>query len=135
MLLRCINPAAEVFTPLLHRESALAGISSLTIRRALYHPRRRLNGRLALLRLIQPTNTYSVFRWDQLFLRAANDEAAEVANQMVGIEPGEASTQIVFQNQGDTLLVDNWSMLHGRSAVPEQGINRLIERVYLGEVK
>ena len=57
MLLRCIHPADQVATPLLHRDSALSGISLLTIRRAVYQPRRRMDGRLSLLRLIQPTHS------------------------------------------------------------------------------
>ncbi|MCK1658534.1 TauD/TfdA family dioxygenase [Bradyrhizobium sp. 151] len=32
---------------------------------------------------------------------------------------------------GDTLVIDNWRMLHGRSAVAELCSDRIIERTYL----
>ena len=37
-------------------------------------------------------------------------------------------------NPGDTLIVDNWRFLHGRSCVPAVDVNRRIERVYLSEL-
>ncbi len=135
MLLRCIRPAPNVFTALLHHDSALAGMNSHTIHRALYRPRRKLNGHLSLLRLIQPTPISSLFRWDSLFLKAVNEEATEVLNHFSSIHVENMGAHIVFNRQGDTLLVDNWTTLHGRSAVPDEGLCRAIERVYLEEVK
>jgi alpha-ketoglutarate-dependent taurine dioxygenase len=35
---------------------------------------------------------------------------------------------------GDTLWVDNWRMLHGRSAVTADQADRVIERAYFGEL-
>jgi alpha-ketoglutarate-dependent taurine dioxygenase len=32
---------------------------------------------------------------------------------------------------GDTLLIDNWRMLHARSSIPLGREDRIIERVYL----
>jgi alpha-ketoglutarate-dependent taurine dioxygenase len=42
-------------------------------------------------------------------------------------------TNVVLENTSDTLLIDNWRMLHGRSAIPDGGDGRIIERVYLGD--
>lgn len=135
LLLRCVIPAAEVVTFLLHFESALADLNAVSIRRALCRPRRRLNGHLALLRLVQPMPTRALFRWDQLFLTVANDPAREIEDHLRTICPENVDTRIVFKSPGDTLIIDNWKIMHGRSAVPEGGLNRLIERVYLSEVK
>ncbi|WP_189666890.1 TauD/TfdA family dioxygenase [Pseudomonas amygdali] len=37
-------------------------------------------------------------------------------------------------NPGDTLIVDNWRMLHGRSAVPTSAMRRQLERIYISEL-
>lgn len=37
-------------------------------------------------------------------------------------------------NPGDTLIVDNWRFLHGRSSVQADDAGRCIERVYLSEL-
>jgi len=76
--------------------------------------------RLSLLRLIQPTRSSSVFRWDQLFLIAANDEAAEISDHITSIQTEEIAMPIVFLNPGDTLLVENWSVLHGLTSTSEK---------------
>jgi alpha-ketoglutarate-dependent taurine dioxygenase len=34
--------------------------------------------------------------------------------------------------RGDTLLIDNWRMLHARSPIPMGRGDRCIQRVYLG---
>lgn len=135
ILLRCLHPAAQVCTPVLHQEIALTGISSIAVRRALYQPRRKLDGRSSLLRLIQTTKATSLFRWDDVFLNPANEEAIEVANRLRSIQPERTGVQIFLKKRGDTLLLDNWSVLHGRSGVPGNSVNRLIERVYLTEVR
>ena len=35
---------------------------------------------------------------------------------------------------GDTVILDNWRMLHGRSAVPEKYSDRMLQRAYLEEL-
>lgn len=42
--------------------------------------------------------------------------------------------KILLNQPGDTLLIDNWQMLHGRGEVLAQGTIRRIERVYLSEI-
>jgi hypothetical protein len=45
-----------------------------------------------------------------------------------------AVMKILLNEPGDTVLIDNWRMLHGRSQILAQGKVRHIERVYLSEV-
>ena len=42
---------------------------------------------------------------------------------------------ITLANPGDTLIIDNWRVLHGRSSVGEGDTDRMIERVYLSELQ
>jgi L-asparagine oxygenase len=135
LLLRCICPADRVATLLHRHESVISALDPVTIRRALFRPRRKLRGQSALLRLLQPSAGSVIFRWDQLFLHPANDEAAEVATHMQSVQPAFVENRVVFDRPGDTLLIDNWAMLHGRTPVPDAGLHRLVERVYLSEVK
>ena len=37
----------------------------------------------------------------------------------------------VGSGEGDTVIIDNWRMLHGRPAVPEGRRDRHLQRVYL----
>ena len=37
-------------------------------------------------------------------------------------------------NPGDTVIIDNWRMLHGRSNVPISCVHRIIDRTYLGRL-
>ncbi|MCC6263340.1 MAG: TauD/TfdA family dioxygenase [Bryobacterales bacterium] len=46
----------------------------------------------------------------------------------------KVSTQIPLFRPGDTILIDNWQVLHGRSAIPVSCTGRRVERVYLSEV-
>ncbi len=41
------------------------------------------------------------------------------------------NVDFVLEQTGDTLVVDNWRMLHARSAVPMTQRNRKIHRAYL----
>lgn len=40
----------------------------------------------------------------------------------------------VLLNKGDTLLLDNWRVLHGRTAVPSSTSSRKIHRLYLSSL-
>nr|WP_281066390.1 TauD/TfdA family dioxygenase [Xanthobacter flavus] len=42
---------------------------------------------------------------------------------------------IALAHPGDTLIIDNWRMLHARSPIPPGREDRSIQRVYLGALK
>ena len=67
-MLRCIIPAQNVFTSLIPTEIAINGLTESTILRAIFKPRRRIQGRISLLRFDQHIENHTLFRWDQLFL-------------------------------------------------------------------
>jgi len=130
LMLRCAVGDPAVVTPLVHHRDALRGLSPAVTGRALFRPRRRLDGKMFLVRLLQG----GVFRWDELFLTPDNPEAQEVKAALMALESGKHGVACRLDQPGRTLIIDNWSMMHGRSAVPEQGSNRRIERAYFSEV-
>jgi L-asparagine oxygenase len=135
LVLRCIRPATGVLTVVEHHASALAGISPIAIRRALYRPRRKSSGKICLLRLMQPFGTRVIFRWDPLFITPANNDATEIANYLRSHQLDRCANRFCFNQSSDTLLIDNWTTLHGRTSVSQADLGRIVERVYLTEIK
>lgn len=134
IMLRCVTPAPLVFTHLVDFLLALADIPRSTTLRAQFLPRRMLHGDKHLLRLIQTVDGKQLHRWDSLFIVPANREAGKVREHLSQSKMGTISNSITFTHPGDTLVIDNWRMLHGRSAVPASSVGRVVERVYLKEM-
>lgn len=42
--------------------------------------------------------------------------------------------ELPLEDSSDCIILDNWSVLHGRTAIPEAGYHRKIERVYLDSI-
>lgn len=131
LLLRCVTGSSEVATRLLDRYDLERSISPVLMRRALFSPRRQLDGKLFLLRTLTP----EAIRWDSLFLTPKNASAREVVNLMNELAFGLPVQDIFLAEPGRTVLLDNWRVLHGRSAVPADGIERSLDRVYLDLVE
>jgi alpha-ketoglutarate-dependent taurine dioxygenase len=75
-------------------------------------------------------------RWDPRFLRPLNHEAVEAFSKAAGsIELQESMVRIQLSSPGDTLLIDNWRCLHGRSEIGVEALSRHLERVLLDEVR
>jgi hypothetical protein len=128
IMLRCVVPDPQVTTLLLHHREILKNLDALTVDRALFRPRKRLDGKMFLLRLCDG----GIYRWDQLFLVPENLEAEQVKDFM-GQKFKCNINELVLDKQGTTILIDNWSMLHGRSMVKTIPSPRHIERVYFEE--
>jgi hypothetical protein len=83
------------------------------------------------LRLFEGDDEASLIRWDQTFIRPASEAGrlgfALFKEALSTIEP----TRVALAARGDTLLIDNWRMLHARSSVPADCRDRLLERAYL----
>jgi len=74
-------------------------------------------------------------RWDSLFLIPLNSSAKKVAHVFSTTKWSNSLKAVNLLEPGDTLIVDNWHMLHGRSAVDDDSIDRRIERAYLSAIK
>ena len=132
LMLRCLRGDSRVASCILPWTQALKGFAHSKATRARFRPRRALNGRLYLLPFCVTSLGVQLRRWDSLFLKPDNTEAAELAQHL---KLGTASvTKLVLRDPGDTLIIDNWRVLHGRSAVPLPESTRLVERVYLREI-
>lgn len=129
VILSCIVPAESVRTYVLHRRAFKEWIPESALDDALFSPRRRLDGKLFLLRMCDE----NLVRWDQLFLKPQNRAARDVVSRMREISFDSHASDVIFDRHGKTLIVDNWNVLHGRSSVPSHAIAREIERIYLEE--
>lgn len=127
VLLRCISGTQSVATHLFNRCELEKWIPKSLMQRALFSPRRRLDGKTFLLRML----TDELLRWDQLFLKPQNTFAREAVERMQEIASDLPIVNVVLSQAGQTLLIDNWNVLHGRSAVLPTENNRKLDRIYL----
>ncbi|MCH7500823.1 MAG: hypothetical protein IH886_12585 [Nitrospinae bacterium] len=129
-ILRAKVPAPDVSTMILHYAKFLKDVPSKLVSRALFKPRRKLDNKLFLLRLV----SQGISRWDEIFISPENDSAKCISEYIKNKDFSTVTDKISFMNKGETLLVDNWKVLHGRSKVPQGSMNRTVERVYLSEM-
>lgn len=133
--LRCISGAPNVFTRLIDSHRIISALGTNCLSRVLVRPRRPLRRSMPLMSLYRGIAPgVSLFRWDNIFIRPEGTYSKEVW-QTVGRRIAECeSIDVAMVNFGDTLIVDNWRMLHGRTSVHDTGSGRKIERAYLGEI-
>jgi hypothetical protein len=129
-ILRAKTPALDVFTTILHYSKFVKDLSSELVSRALFKPRRKLDNRMFLLRLVHE----GVSRWDDIFISPENDSAKCILEHIKNKDYNAMVDKISFKYKGEALLIDNWKVLHGRSRVPQGSMDRSVERVYLSEV-
>jgi hypothetical protein len=132
LLLRCIQGNNQVSTRLLDGNKIVNKLGTRVLERALVKPRRPINGKIRLMRIFQ-SGTPSLFRWDETFIVPASPAGSIGVSAVINALKETNITNVVLENTSDTLLIDNWRMLHGRSAIPDGGDGRIIERVYLGD--
>lgn len=130
VMLRCVVGSPSVSTRVLHHRDLETQVPVALMRRALFGPRRRLEGKMYLLRML----TDDIFRWDQLFLVPKNQPAIEAQQLMLDSAERVTHAQIALDKPGRTLLIDNWQVLHGRSAVPISEAGRRLERTYMEDI-
>lgn len=131
LMLRCVVGALDVATTVVDPWPVIDAIGKENLVRALMKPRRRVAGRMTLLPVAQPVDDGFMVRWDERYLRHAS-RAGELFVAQMGPRLRElAAIPVILARQGDTIIIDNWRMLHGRGAVPERSRSRHIERVYL----
>lgn len=134
-MLRCIVGAEEVFTNVLLWSTIARDIKDSLLRRAIFTVRKHKFGCSSLVRAHSTQNGLDLLRWDPLFLRPLNTPAQQVASAITNLDWDAKIQRILLKEPGDTLLADNWQILHGRAAVSGKDTQRRIERVYLAEVR
>jgi L-asparagine oxygenase len=131
LLLRCIVGFEGVTTPLLDGAEVAATVGEGELAYGLVRPRRRLNGAMPLLSLLERRADTDLLRWDEVFLQPASGAGVKAMDEFGAAIAAGSPIQIALAEPGDTLVVDNWRMLHGRSAIPPGCEGRLIERAYI----
>ncbi|MDG9882289.1 hypothetical protein CSV86_007160 [Pseudomonas putida CSV86] len=133
LMLRCRLGDPSVTTCLLPW-SYLAEQASHIINRAIVAPRRKHPAQAICPLAVRYRKDGQVgFRWDSLFLRPLN-QAAEALADVLQARARIDRIAIALSDPGDTLIIDNWHMLHGRSEVPQRALKRHIERIYLSSL-
>jgi hypothetical protein len=135
LLLRCIRGFADVPTLLIDGRTVTDSVTLDVLRRAVVRPRRPQGGEMRFLRLWQSSDTgVGLMRWDDVFLKPAS-RVGELAIQQVRERLHAAEpTAIAMIDAGDTLIIDNWRMLHARPAITSGREQRRLDRVYLEDL-
>lgn len=135
LFLRAVVGYDAVPTLLIDGMKIAAGVGLRIMRRALVKPRRPVKGAMPLMRLCEEVGSDQLIRWDQTFIKPASAAGrlgfATFHAALVQTEP----ITVPLAAPGDTLIVDNWRMLHARGHVPDSCKDRLIERAYLEGVR
>ena len=135
LALRCSGPSSSVGTRILDSAFLIEQFGVTALNRALLRPRRPIQGCRPLLRLLENRGFgLSAIRWDSLFVSPASQESSKLFDA-IGVILGFAQPkEVVLADKGDTLIIDNWRLLHGRSPVSASQADRRIERAYFGEL-
>lgn len=123
----CVSGSSSVTTNIIHRDHLLSSREQVESARAILRPRRPLEGRQIPLRMLSG----DIFRWDELFLEPVSRTATRIANLISDRLCNAKPIKVALEEPGQTLIVDNWRTLHGRSAVPQDSDSRVIKRIYL----
>lgn len=134
LLLRCLKGYSDIPTLLLDGQAIFDTTMLNILTRAIFKPRRPLGGTSSLLRLCTPIENGYCFRWDEAFLKPASKIGEMARQHITELLPKCVPLSIALIRTGDTLLIDNWRMLHARSLVPTGRENRRIQRVYLEDL-
>jgi L-asparagine oxygenase len=135
LLLRCLVGHPEVATQLVDSQTIVGELSVDLLKRAVFRPRRPRGGTLELCRLLQQMNEEHCFRWDEVFIQPASRVGEVAAAQIKEHLSACKAEAVALVNEGDTLLIDNWRMLHARSPVRDVGMTRRVQRIYLETVQ
>lgn len=129
--LRCIEGTAAVSTLIQDGRDIIQKIGEDRMAMSLSKPRRQFHSHAnSLLRLLERTEEGYRLRWDSIYLKPANRLAIPVFEEVYEALKSIQPTEVCLAEGGDTLIIDNWRMLHGRSSVPN-GIQRRIARAYM----
>jgi L-asparagine oxygenase len=131
-LLRCVVGFGNIPTVLVDGFPLVKQVGTTALTHALMQPRRPVNGKRSLLRLFQIAGSAaSLIRWDEKYIQPATKAGASGASRFSKVLAVAPRILASLSQPGDTIVIDNWRMLHGRAAVPKSCLSRIIDRVYL----
>lgn len=136
LLLRCKVGVKDVQTTLVSYSTIASVVGERILKQALVLPRRKRETQtLCPLSVVFDHEGTWGLRWDFLFLSPLNEAAKQMSERIASWRWGSDEViRVNLLDPGDTIVIDNWKMLHGRSAVREDSMGRVIERVYLNRL-
>jgi hypothetical protein len=102
--------------------------------RCLVQPRRTNGRRRVHLPLATALSKPTCFRWDSAFLKPLKGRSEEIFEFVTDFLEKNCHKEIVLKSVEDLLLIDNWSTMHGRSAIKNNKSPRQIQRFYLERI-
>lgn len=135
LMLRCIKGYSDVPTLVIDGNELVSRIGQEGMRRAVVRPRRPQGGEMRLLRLLQDSGDERILRWDEVYLKPASPIGEAAFLKVRECIERSSPTALALEDEGDTLIIDNWRMLHSRPAIPHERRDRHLERVYLRTVQ
>ncbi len=133
LVLRCQQGSDSVATRVIDGRELVMHEGITTLERILVQPRRPMrNGKhlLQLLQRIDPSDGWRL-RWDSIYLRPATIISEGLFAHVLLFLSRSVTTDLILRHRGDTLIIDNWRCLHGRTKTPENARTRFINRAYL----
>lgn len=136
LMLRCAHGDADAHTQIVDGRSVVATLGSSVLARCLAQPRRPMKGAFQLLPIWRASSEPSqqLIRWDSIYLKPANVYAQAVFRRIEDCLSRAQPVTKVLLNKGDTLILDNWRLLHGRSPIQNPILSRKILRLYLSSL-
>lgn len=135
LMLRCIKGCPSVKTHILPFNKILNDLQNLSVNRAIFSTRsNNYNGSMLLPMTFNTKKNIIFYRWDSIFLLPMNSVAKDIQAYFERIEFADQILDFELLHAGDTLIIDNFKNLHGRSEVTNLELTRIIERVYLRKV-
>lgn len=136
LLLRCIVGSNSVATNFIHINELKKIIGNNLINKSVVKLRR---SKSFAVNCLLPTSFNSDgiegIRWDSIFLSPMNKAANKITESLCQDGLQSKISHVILKNIGDTLIIDNWKILHGRGIVNVQESNRIIERAYLTDLE
>ncbi|MDB5596852.1 MAG: hypothetical protein JWM36_3813 [Hyphomicrobiales bacterium] len=135
LMLRCVKGYSDIPTPVIDGRDLVKAIGPDLLNRALVKPRRPCDGRFRILRLREPAGErLGLIRWDEVYLKPVSNLGELAISRMKAEIAKRRAIDRTLAKPGDTMIIDNWRMLHARAPVPAGLKDRIIERTYLGEL-
>ena len=115
IFLRCLHGSELVATSIIRNNFLLESLGENTIKKAVVRPRKRSMGAVNCVLLVFFFKSgMKGIRWDSLFLVPMNNSSTVIGNLVVSKAINKNVHHEYLVNTGDTVIIDNWAMLHGR---------------------
>ena len=131
LLLRCIKGYQDIKTLIFDGYDLIKEIGADILKRAIFQPRRPQVRGSKLLSLYDSCEDGNFIRWDEVFLKPASKVGQTVNDKIRDFLPSRSPKTAALVSASDTLIIDNWRILHARSSIIHGCEDRDIERIYL----